>query len=177
MEANQLMTMAFSVFGTIALVGWTYPLLLVIFPPMFVFYGLFAMYYRASSREVKRLDSVLRSFVYTDFGEMVGGMASVRAYRAQQQFTNKTEAAIDVQNSAFYMTVTLQCWLGIRLEALGNLLVLAICLLGVGLRDSLSPSKIGVVLTYSLSVTGVFSQLVSVFATVEQDMNTAERVS
>ncbi len=177
MEANQLMTMGFSVLGTVALVGWTYPLLLVIFPPMFVFYGLFAAYYRASSREVKRLDSVLRSHVFTDFGEMVGGMASVRAYRAQQQFTDKTERAIDEQNSAFYMTVTLQCWLGIRLEALGNLLVLAICLLGVGLRDTLSPSKIGVVLTYSLSVTSVFSQLVSVFATVEQDMNTAERVS
>lgn len=67
--------------------------------------------------------------------------------------------------------------------------------------QTVSPSKLGVVLTYSLSVTQVFSQLVTVFATVEQgahpfsfhlsagsgaglcsdhpvlDMNTAERVS
>ncbi len=53
MEMNQLFVMCFSVFGTVALVGWTYPLLLVIFPPLFVFYGLFAAYYRASSLEVK----------------------------------------------------------------------------------------------------------------------------
>jgi len=47
----------------------------------------------------------------------------------------------------------------------------------VGFRDTVQPSKLGVVLTYSLSVTSVFSQLVTNFATVEQDMNTTERVS
>ena len=85
------------------------------------------------------------------------------------------------------MTVTLQRWLGIRLDFLGNILILGIALFGVGFRtvrplpasnlfntelyrvsQTVSPSKLGVVLTYSLSVTQVFSQLVSVFATVEQ---------
>ncbi len=104
-------------------------------------------------------------------------MASVRAYQQQKRFTDKTEAAVDQQNQAYLLTLTLQCWLGIRLELLGNALLLGIALVAVGLRDSIDPSKIGVVLTYSLSVTSVFSQLVSVFATVEQDMNTAERVA
>jgi ATP-binding cassette subfamily C (CFTR/MRP) protein 1 len=32
-------------------------------------YAYFAMFYRASAREVKRLDSILRSLLYSHFGE------------------------------------------------------------------------------------------------------------
>ncbi|KAL8287248.1 hypothetical protein RQP46_003700 [Phenoliferia psychrophenolica] len=177
MQWNQLATLAFSVLGTIGLVLYTYPLLGVIFVPIIIFYVGFATFYRASSREVKRIDSVQRSFIYSNFGEMLSGMASVRAYRSQNVFVTNTEKSIDDQNQAYYLTVTLQRWLGVRLDFLGNILILGIALFGVGFRDTVSPSKLGVVLTYSLSVTQVFSQLVSVFATVEQDMNTAERVS
>jgi len=177
MELNMLLSQAFSVLGAVALVFYVYPLLGVIFVPLVLLYGFYATYYRASSREVKRLDSNLRSFIFSSFSEMVGGMASVRAYRQQKRFTDKTELAVDRQNRAYFLTLTLQCWLGIRLEALGNALLLGIALVSVGLRDSISPSKIGVVLTYALSVTSVFANLVSVFAEVEQDMNTAERVA
>ncbi|CED82131.1 multidrug resistance-associated abc transporter [Phaffia rhodozyma] len=176
-QLNQLLNLVFSVFGTIGLVFYTFPYLGIIFAPMAVLYYIFADFYRRSSREVKRLDSNLRSHVYTSYGEMLGGLASVRAYRQQKVFTKKTEEAIDYQNRANFMTITLQRWLGVRLDFLGNILVLGIGLFGVGFRETISPSKLGVVLTYSLSVTQVFSQLVTIFATVEQDMNTAERVS
>lgn len=51
-------------------------------------------------------------------------------------------------------------WLGVRLDALGNVLVLAIGLFGVGFRLKTEPYKLGVVLTYSLTLTQIFSQLV-----------------
>ncbi|KAM0755919.1 ATP-dependent bile acid permease [Meredithblackwellia eburnea MCA 4105] len=177
MQYNMLLSQVFSVFGSIGLVFYTYPYLGIIFVPLFIIYYSFASFYRASSREVKRLDSVQRSFIYSNLGEMLSGLTSVRAYRSQEQFIAKTDKAIDEENQAYYMTVTLQRWLGIRLDFLGNILVLGISLFGVGFRNTVSPSKLGVVLTYSLSITGVFSQLVTSFATVEQDMNTSERIS
>ena len=61
------------------------------------------------------------------------------------------EQGQDVQNRAYYMTIAIQRWLGIRLDILGNILILGICLFAVGLRHTVDPSKIGVVLTYTLS--------------------------
>lgn len=42
-------------------------------------------------------------------------------------------------------------WLGVRLDLLGNILIFGIGLFSVGFRNSVNPSKIGVVLSYTLS--------------------------
>ena len=61
------------------------------------------------------------------------------------------EQSQDVENRAYYMTIAIQQWLGIRLDILRSILILGICLFAVGLRHAINPSKIGVVLTYTLS--------------------------
>jgi hypothetical protein len=40
-------------------------------------------YYRATSRELRRLDSVSRSHVYTTFTELLDGSGTIRAFKAQ----------------------------------------------------------------------------------------------
>jgi ABC-type multidrug transport system fused ATPase/permease subunit len=76
----------------------SYPLLGIIFVPMAILYYGFATFYRQSSREIKRIDSVLRSHIYSSFGEMLTGLASVRAYGSQALFMDRTETAVDVEN-------------------------------------------------------------------------------
>ncbi len=49
------------------------------------------------------------------------------------------------------MTITIQRWLGVRLDMFGNILILGITMFAAGARNSVDPSKIGVVLTYTLS--------------------------
>ena len=56
-----------SVLGTVALVFYTFPLLGIIFAPMTVIYFLVSMYYRRTSVETKRIDSLMRSILYTSF--------------------------------------------------------------------------------------------------------------
>ena len=58
-----------------------------------------------------------------------------------------------MENRAYYMTVAIQRWLGVRLDLLGNLLILGIALFAAGFRETVSPSKTGVVLSYTLSST------------------------
>ncbi len=61
------------------------------------------------------------------------------------------EQGQDGENRAYYMTIAIQRWLGVRLDILGNMLILGICLFAAGFRHTVDPSKIGVVLTYTLS--------------------------
>jgi ATP-binding cassette subfamily C (CFTR/MRP) protein 1 len=91
----------------------------------------------------------MRSFIYANFGEMLNGLPSVRAFRAEARFISQVrcwrwaadslpqltgarppqmDKAVDVENRCYFVTIVLQRWLGVRLDALGALLVLAISL-------------------------------------------------
>ncbi|KAI0718208.1 multidrug resistance-associated ABC transporter [Cerioporus squamosus] len=160
-----------SVVGTAGLVFYTFPYLGIIFVPMIIFYYAASLYYRRSSVEVKRVDSLLRSNLFASYSETLTGLSTVRAYRSQRRFVSKSEESLDQENRAYYMTIAIQCWLAVRLDILGNLLILGIGLFAAGFRRSVDPSKIGVVLTYTLSTT-----LVTTYAHNEQNFNAVERI-
>ena len=50
---------------------------------------------QASVREVKRLDSISRSPVYSSISEELAGIASIRAYRAEDRLTNRNAQLLD----------------------------------------------------------------------------------
>ncbi|KZS90158.1 multidrug resistance-associated ABC transporter [Sistotremastrum niveocremeum HHB9708] len=175
-SAYQVFSTFSSVIGTVALVFYTFPILGVIFVPLSIFYYYVAIFYRRTSVEVKRLDSILRSTLYASYAEALTGLSTVRAYGDQDRFIANAEQGIDNENRAYYMVVSAQRWLGVRLDLLGNILILAIAFVAVGSRNSVNPAKIGVVISYTLSITQVFSFMVSQYAMMEQNMNAAERV-
>ncbi|KAH9920031.1 multidrug resistance-associated ABC transporter [Epithele typhae] len=171
MVAIQLLTTVGNVLGTVALVFYTFPYLGVIFVPMIILYYAAALYYRSSSVETKRLDSLLRSLLYSSYSEALTGLSTLRAYRSQDRFVQKSNQGLDQENRAYYMTIAIQRWLAVRLDVLGNILILGIGLFAAGFRSSVDPSKIGVVLSYTLGTT-----MVSMYAQNEQNFNAVERV-
>jgi len=53
---------------------------------------------------------------------------------------------------------------------------LGIALIAVGLRSTTDPSKTGVVLTYTLAITGTLTDLIAAYARSEQELNAVERL-
>ncbi|RDB25946.1 Multidrug resistance-associated protein 1 [Hypsizygus marmoreus] len=165
-----------SVLGTVALVFYTFPLLGIIFAPMAVLYYFASLYYRRTSVETKRLDSLLRSALYSSYSETLTGLSTIRAYREQKNSIINAEKGLDRENRAYYMTITIQRWLALRLDFAGNILIFGIALFAAGFRHSVNPSKVGVVLSYTLGITQIFSEMIAQFAKNEQNMNAVERV-
>ena len=56
-----------------------------------------------------------------------------------------------MENRAYYMTISIQRWLAVRLDLFGNVLIFGIGLFAAGFRHTVNPAKIGVVLSYTLS--------------------------
>lgn len=93
------------------------------------------------------------------FAETLTGLATIRSYGRQvidshlshwvslkllqSEAITSAEHGLDLENRAYYMTITLQRWLGVRLDLLGSVLILGICLFAAGLRFQVNPSKIG----------------------------------
>jgi ATP-binding cassette subfamily C (CFTR/MRP) protein 1 len=144
-------------------------------PLYFLFIGA-ASYYRASAREVKRFESVLRSTVFAKFGEGLTGVASIRAYGLQSRFIQDLRKSIDEMDSAYFLTYSNQRWLSLRIDMIGNLLVFTVGILVVTSRFSVNPSIGGLVLSYILSIVQMLQFSIRQLAEVENGMNAVERL-
>jgi len=144
--------------------------------PLFVLFVFASSYYRASAREIKRHEAVLRSTVFARFSESISGVASIRAYGLQGYFNTRLREAIDGMNSAYYLTFANQRWLSTRLDAIGNMLVFVTGILVVTNRFSVNPSIAGLVLSYVLAIVQMIQFTVRQLAEVENNMNATERI-
>ena len=79
-------------------------------------------------------------------------------------------------DGAYFLTFSNQRWLGIRLDAVGIMMVLVTGVLVVTSRFDVSPSISGLVLSYILSAVQMFQFIIRQLAEVENDMNSTERL-
>ena len=128
------------------------------------------------AREIKRLEAILRSHVYAHFGESLNGLTTIRAYGMQEAFSRINEDFVDVMNRAYFLTITNQRWLGVRLDFVGDALLFIVAMLVVTSRFSVSPAISGVVLANCVQVVLSMGVTTRQFSEVENDMNSTERL-
>ncbi|KAL3428313.1 ABC transporter family protein [Phlyctema vagabunda] len=167
------LAMILSVFGLIIAYFHYFAIALV---PLFLLFLFAAGYYRASAREVKRFESVLRSNVFAKFSEGLSGTACIRAYGLRDRFIRNIRDSIDEMNAAYFLTFANQRWLSTRLDLIGNLLVFTTGILVVTSRFNVSPSIAGLVLSYILAIVQMIQFTVRQLAEVENGMNATERL-
>ncbi|KAI0917113.1 hypothetical protein AcV5_007675 [Taiwanofungus camphoratus] len=174
---SQLMQTVSQVLGAVILISIIFPFFLVPVGVISICYLYYSMFYRASAREFQRLEAILRSSVFSHFSESLTGLVTIRAYGESARFRVINENRIDYENRAYWLTIANQRWLAIRLDMLGALLIFLVALLAVIARFTISPSKTGISLSYILLVQQSFNQIVRLGSTLENEMNSAERIA
>uniref|UniRef100_A0A673B3B2 ABC-type glutathione-S-conjugate transporter n=1 Tax=Sphaeramia orbicularis TaxID=375764 RepID=A0A673B3B2_9TELE len=144
--------------------------------PLTGLYILIQSFYVATSCQLRRLEAVSRSPIYTHFNETVQGAGIIRAFGEQQRFILEADRHIDNNQQAYFPRFVATRWLAVNLEFLGNLLVLAASLFSVYGRGKLSPGIVGLAVTHSLQVTGILSWIVRSWTDVENNIVSVERV-
>uniref|UniRef100_A0A671NGU8 Multidrug resistance-associated protein 1 n=1 Tax=Sinocyclocheilus anshuiensis TaxID=1608454 RepID=A0A671NGU8_9TELE len=166
----------FNVLGSCAVILIATPLVAIIIPPLGLLYFFVQRFYVASSRQLKRLESVSRSPVYTHFNETLLGTSVIRAFGEQQRFIRESDGRVDHNQKAYFPSIVANRWLAVRLEFVGNCIVAFAALFAVMARDSLSPGIMGLSISYALQVTTSLNWLVRMSSELETNIVAVERV-
>ncbi|WWD04245.1 hypothetical protein V865_002313 [Kwoniella europaea PYCC6329] len=172
----QLLSNTLIILGTMGLIIYTYPWLGLMFIPLGCAFYLCTAFYTRTSRELKRVRSLVRSEWYTSFSEQLAGHAVIRAFGQQQKFQDRLRDGLNKEQQAYILTLTCQRWLSVRLDALSQSIILLIGIIGVVQREHVSPERFGVVLTYALNTAYIFTLFIPLWAECEQEMNCVERL-
>lgn len=168
-----------SVLGVLVVIAFGAPIVLVAVIPMAIIYRIIMRYYLATSRELKRLDAVSRSPVFAWFGETLAGVVTIRAFGQQSRFIASNEARVDRNQACYMPAMSVNRWLAVRLEALGSCLMFAAALTSVTamlVSKRIDAGLVGIVMSYTISVTGSLNWAVRSASEVEQNIVSVERV-
>ncbi|XP_058473003.1 multidrug resistance-associated protein 1-like isoform X1 [Solea solea] len=152
------------------------PLTGLVLLPLACVYVFIQSFYVATSCQLRRLEAVSRSPIYSHFSETVQGAVVIRAFGEQQRFVLESHLRIDNNQEAYFPRFVATRWLAVNLEFLGNLLVLAAAIFSVLGRAELSPGIVGLAVSQSLQVTGILSWIVRSWTDVENNIVSVERV-
>uniref|UniRef100_A0A8B9RNF7 Multidrug resistance-associated protein 1 n=1 Tax=Astyanax mexicanus TaxID=7994 RepID=A0A8B9RNF7_ASTMX len=166
----------FNVLGSCAVILIATPLVAIIIPPLGLLYFFVQRFYVASSRQLKRLESVSRSPVYTHFNETLLGTSVIRAFGEQQRFIGESDRRVDHNQKAYFPSIVANRWLAVRLEFVGNCIVTFAALFAVMARANLSPGIMGLSISYALQVTASLNWLVRMSSELETNIVAVERV-
>ncbi|KAJ3097648.1 hypothetical protein HDU96_000305 [Phlyctochytrium bullatum] len=176
-ESSRMVTYTFSlILGTVGLICAIFPYFLAVLVPTGIAYYLVQAFFRKTTRELKRLDSIMRSPLFAHFSSGLTGLATIRAYGVQAKFAAKNLNLLDWTNRAYFPLLLSQRWLGLRLEAIASLLILCAAVFAVAARFSVGASLAGLTISYALQITGVLNWCVREFTELEQHMVSAERI-
>eukprot|EP01079_Euglenida_sp_SAG-EU17-18_P003781 gene3781-701_t len=132
--------------------------------------------YRNCACEVKRLDGITRSPIYSACGETVDGISTLRAHQQTQQCLDEFLDMLDRNARAFWVTNMLNRWLGLRLELIGASAVGSAALFAVLSTGYVAPAFLGISLTYALDFTNTFGWLTRMIVEYGTLLTSVERV-
>ena len=162
--------------GTMVSIITILPFIIFLFiPASIIFVGIQKMYVN-TSRQLKRLESVSRSPIYSHFGETITGAPTIRAFGKESDFIRLSDEKVDYNQVCYFPSVIANRWLAVRLEGIGNLITFGAAMFCILQKGTINQGDVGFVISYSLSITQVLNWLVRMTADVETNIVGVERI-
>ncbi|XP_045127905.1 ATP-binding cassette sub-family C member 4-like isoform X2 [Portunus trituberculatus] len=144
-----------------------------------VFLGMIFVYlrrfYLCSARDVKRLEGITRSPVFTHLSTSLQGLTTIRAFEMQQTFMDEFDSHQDLHSSAWFLFLCTTRWFGICLDWLSCIYISMVTYSFMALPDTLG-GDIGLAISSAMLLSGMFQWGVRQSAEVENQMTSVERV-
>ncbi|KAI0981127.1 hypothetical protein GJ496_010450 [Pomphorhynchus laevis] len=165
-----------TILSTLVIITIANPIFLAIaFPIAILFYFLQRFYIRAS-RQLRRIESVTRSPIYSHFSESIQGLQCIRAANLSEAFTEKNHHLNDINITAYYPSILVNRWLAMILETLANIIVFATCIMAVTSKSKEISGLAGLSISNALGITQALNWVVRMISEIETNIVGVERV-
>jgi len=160
------------------------PYLLLLFPPLMVGWYILQYYYRASARELQRLNSISKSPLYSAFNEALNGCSTIQAFGATERLCAEQAARFDHNLRAAFLSNAVGIWLEVWLQCMSALVIggaALFCVIegkaseGEASGGATRAALAGLALTYAPQLTDSLNQLLQAFMNLETNMVSVER--
>lgn len=127
-----------------------------------------------TSQSLRRLETVSLSPLFANFGELLQGLTTVRAFHAQKSFQDRVISVVDRFQAMDHFYWSLQAWLQIRYNILSSLSTFV--LTAIALYSNLSPGLTAFTLLSSNQFVSATNDLCRRYGQLQMDFVSVERV-
>ncbi|XP_052747524.1 probable multidrug resistance-associated protein lethal(2)03659 [Bicyclus anynana] len=149
-------------------------LLIPIAAALIIFY-IFRLIYVRTTGAIKRLEGITRSPVFSHVNATIQGLPTIRSFGAELLLAQEFDRHQDLHSAAWYLFITCSRAFGYFLDVICLLFIICVtfsCLM----KTDIEGSNVGLIITQSISLTGIFQWGMRQSAEMENQMTSVERV-
>ncbi|KAF8928491.1 hypothetical protein BGZ47_001580, partial [Haplosporangium gracile] len=175
---NSLLITVTGILSVLILSGAFLPWIIPVMVPLMIMYYYIAMYYQKTSRELKRMDALVRSHLFSYFSETLNGLGTLKAYHPHgiECAIERNRVNMDRSHRVYYIHILGTKWIGARVFVVGHVLNFVALVLIVRARNDIDPATAGLILSYLARLASEMSWAIQCAADLENSMTSAERL-
>lgn len=131
-------------------------------------------YYLMSSRNIKRVEAITRSPIYSHLSASLSGLSTIRAFEAEKVLVREFDNHQDLHSSSFYLFISASRAFGFYLDVF-CVIYIAIVTLTFFINGD-NGGNVGLAITQALGMTGMVQWGMRQSAELENTMTSVERV-
>ncbi len=130
-----------------------FPWFLVALVPLSILFILLNRIFRRTGRELKRLDNITRSPMFSHLAATVQGLTTIHAYGKTNDFRNQFYNYVNQNTSPLFLYHISNQWLRVRLDTLCIVITTVTAIIAIFTKGSVHAALAGLAITYSMRVT------------------------
>lgn len=166
---------AFSVIGICVAGMFVSPYIILLATALLLVCARIAILYLDGARPTKRLESTTRSPIFDLFGSALSGVTTIRSFDKSRDYIHAMYEKVDDYGMATWYLWLFNRWMGWRMAFVGAMFSVAVAII-ILLNSYMSAALAGFTLSFALQFSEQVLWALRNYASVELDMNAAERV-
>lgn len=132
--------------------------------------------YLKSSKNIKRLEGMTKSPVFTHISATIGGLSTIRAFHAQDILLDEFDKHQDLHTACWFMYIAAGSGFGIVLDVMVFIFIFCVIFLFLLFDTGVTGDKVGLAITQSMALTGLLQWGIRQSAEAANQLMAVERI-